>query len=86
MAGNATTTDHMPTPPIVLSSTATASRNHAVMESVGSGLAGLEVVCAGFTGEFIRTPCLPDARSIPTPARPAAVLDPAPYNHSKLLI
>jgi hypothetical protein len=37
MAGSATTTDHMPTPPMVDSKTAAVSRSQAAAESVGSG-------------------------------------------------
>jgi hypothetical protein len=40
--GSTTTTDHMPTPPMVLSSTATASRSQDVAESVAAALAVLE--------------------------------------------
>src|SRR5665647_1613780 len=41
MAGKATTTDHMPTPPTVENASETASRRHAASESVGSGPAKL---------------------------------------------
>jgi hypothetical protein len=42
----------MPTPPMVLSNTATLKRIQALAESVGSGLAGSAVIRCGFTGEL----------------------------------
>ena len=39
MAGNATITDHMPTPPMVEIAMATTSRSHAAEESITCGAA-----------------------------------------------
>ena len=49
MAGSATITDHMPTPPMVLSVTATPRRSQALVESVSSGAPDPAAVCDGVT-------------------------------------
>ena len=57
-AGSATTTDHMPTPPMVESSTVAARRSQACVESVAGRVAGL---FAGFdsAGFDSSSPCIP---------------------------
>jgi hypothetical protein len=50
MAGSTTTTDHMPTPPMVDSVTATASRSQEAVESIATPGVGVGVDdCAEIT-------------------------------------